>query len=59
MKHRMKMHVQREVKTKCHITYLTSDHVRAKTLVIQFTARSSGLDVVLEKPYMIPNVELF
>ena len=59
MKHRMKTHVRREAKTKCNITYLPSDHIRAKTLVIQFTARPGGLDVVLEKPYTILNTKPF
>ena len=59
MKHHMKTHVRREAKMKCNIIYLTSDHVGAKTLVIQFTARPSGLDVVLEKPYTIANVKRF
>ena len=59
MKHGVKMHVRREAKTKCNIAYLTSDLVRAKALVIYFTARPSGLDVVLYKPYTIPNMKLF
>ena len=58
MKHQLKTHVRSEAKTKCNITDLTNDHVQDKALVIQFTARPSGVDVVLLKPYTIPNMKL-